>query len=308
MTLQQLEYIVAVDKYRHFVKAAESCGVTQSTLSSMIQKLEQELDVKLFDRNAHPVIPTLLGEQVITQARVVLFNASQLKEMVLSEKELETGEIRLGIIPTVAPYLIPSLIKFIHEKFPKVNIKISEARTSDIINHLSKAELDMAILATPIKNADILEIPLYYEKFVAYVSPFNKIHKLDSIETNHMPSDHLWVLHEGHCLRNQIFSICDIQSYFSSIYQAGSIDTLVKIVDENGGYTIIPELHIALLSENAKNNIRPLINPEPFREISLTIRHDYVRERMLNIVYECILQIIPEHMINSKLKKNAIKL
>lgn len=308
MTLQQLEYVVALDKHRHFVRAAESCGVTQSTLSSMIQKLEQELDVKLFDRNTHPVTPTLWGEQIIAQAKVILFNSSQLKEIILAEKEQASGEVRLGIIPTVAPYIVPLLIKNIQNNYPKVVLKISEARTSEIVRHIEKAELDMALLATPLNNINILEIPLYYEKFLAYVSPVDKLHKLNSIETHQLPSDHLWVLQEGHCLRNQVLNICESQSVFSSIYQAGSIDTLVKIVDENGGYTIIPELHTALLNESARKNVRPLVNPEPFREISLIIRHDYVRERLLNIVSDCLRQIIPENMIDTRLKRFAIKL
>jgi LysR family hydrogen peroxide-inducible transcriptional activator len=308
MTLQQMEYIVAVDKYRHFVKAAEACKVTQSTLSSMIQKLESELDVQIFDRNLHPTRPTQTGERIIARAKVILYKVSQINEMVLSEREQETGEIKFGVIPTVAPYILPKLFKVVHSDYPGVTLRVSEARTAAIIERLERAELDMALLATPLNNAELLEIPVYYEKFVAYVSPSEELYQQPEIETHHIPSDHLWVLQEGHCLRNQVMNICDLKSGYSAIYEAGSIDTLVKIVDENGGYTVIPELHVELLRDYQQSKIRPIVNPEPVREISLVVRRDYVRERLLNIVSECIQSIIPEHMIDSRLKKFAIRI
>jgi LysR family hydrogen peroxide-inducible transcriptional activator len=303
-----MEYIVAVDKYRHFVKAAKACGVTQSTLSSMIHKLEEELDVQIFDRDSHPVRPTLCGEKVISQAKILLFNAAQLRETVLSEKEQESGEVNMGVIPTVAPYILPRLFKTMHGSYPAVTLRVSEARAANIVQRLERAELDMALLTTPLGNASLLEIPVYYEKFVAYVSPSEPVFKLKEIDSHELPTEHLWVLQEGLCLRNQVLKICKSESGYSAIYEAGSIDTLVKIVDENGGYTIIPELHVALLRDDQQSQIRKIVNPEPVREISLVVRHDYVRERLLNIVAGCIRDIIPEHMVDSRLKKFAIKL
>ncbi len=308
MNLQQLEYIVAVDKYRHFVRAAESCKITQSTLSSLIQKLELELDTVIFDRNSHPVVPTSAGERIINQAKVVLYNASQLKEISLSEREQSTGEIIMGVIPTVAPYILPKLFSEIRESNPKIKLRVLEMRTAIIIEKLRRAEIDMAILATPLEQDDLLEVPLYYEKFVAYVSDKEPISAQERIELHKMPSKHLWVLQEGHCLRNQVFKFCEMKSDYSAIYEAGSIDTLVKIVDENGGYTVIPEMHIPLLSESQKLLIRPLVEPEPVREISVVIRQDYVRERMLNIIADTVKKIIPEQMLDTRLKKFAIKL
>lgn len=302
MTLQQLEYIVAVDKYRHFVKASQACGVTQSTLSSMIQKLETELDIQIFDRNCHPIQPTIPGKKVIGQAKVVLFNSQQLKEMTLSDREQSSGEIRLGVIPTVAPYILPKLFKNIHENHPAIQLRVMEARTAVIVSQLERAEFDVALLATPLNNDNLLEIPLYYEKFTAYVSPYEPLFNQSKIPSHQMPTDHLWVLQEGHCLRNQVLNICEHRSGYSAIYEAGSIDTLVKIVDENGGYTIIPELHVPLLRKCQQTQIRPLIDPEPVREISLVVRKDYVRERLLNILAEEIRQIIPEHMVDVHLK------
>lgn len=308
MTLQQLEYIVAVEKYRHFVKAAEVCGVTQPTLSSMIQKLEAELDLQIFDRNSHPVSPTTSGTNIIQQAKVILYHVSQLKEMVLSEKQMESGELRLGIIPTVAPYIIPGLFRVVHAKHPGVTLRVLEARTSVLEEKLERAEIDMALLSTPLKNDNLLEIPIYYEKFMAYVSPEDRLFKNDTIEMKILPTEDLWVLQEGHCLRNQVLSFCGCQSKNASVYETGSIATLVRIVDENGGYTVIPELHVALLSPEQKKCIRNIVEPEPVREISLVVRNDYVRERLLNIMAASIREIIPERMIDARLKKFAIKL
>ena len=166
----------------------------------------------------------------------------------------------------------------------------------------------MAILSTPLNNPDILEVPLYYEKFVAYVSPDEPVYQESVIPSQEMPLENLWVLEEGHCLLNQVFNFCNHHVHQSSVYEAGSIDTLVKIVDVNGGYTIIPELHVDLLSEKQKANLRDLVEPEAIREISLVVRHDYVREGMMNAVAESVKKVIPEHMLDARLKKFAIKL
>ena len=308
MTLQQLEYIVALDNHRHFVKAAESCHVTQSTLSMMIQKLEQELEINIFDRKMQPIAPTEIGRSLIDQAKVILYNAKQFKELALSEKQQESGKVTLGIIPTVAPYILPKLFNILQERNPNIQLHVKEITTAEIIKQLDKAEIDMALLATPLDNPNILEIPVYYERFFAYISPTEDLYQMKELEMNHIPMDHLWVLKEGHCLRNQVIRLCEFDSGFSSIYEAGSIDTLIKIVDTNGGYTIIPELHIDLLSEQQKANVRPIVNPEPNREISLVVRNDYVKERLLNVIAQNISDVIPENMLNERLKKFSIKL
>lgn len=308
MTLQQLEYIVALDKHRHFVKAAESCHVTQSTLSMMIQKLEQELEINIFDRKMQPIEPTEVGARLIDQAKVILYNTKQFKELALTEIQQESGKVTLGIIPTVAPYILPKLFNILQERNPNINLHVKEITTAEIINQLEKAEIDMALLATPLNNPNLLEIPIYYERFFGYVSPNESIYLFDELEMNHIPTDHLWVLKEGHCLRNQVIKLCEFDSGFSSIYEAGSIDTLVKIVDTNGGHTIIPELHVDLLSEKQKTHVRPIVNPEPNREISLVVRNDYVKERLLNVIAKNIADTIPENMLDERLKKFSIKL
>ncbi len=308
MTLQQLEYIVAVEKYRHFVKAAEVCGVTQPTLSTMIQKLEAELNAQIFDRNSHPVKLTASGENIVGQAKVILYHVAQLKEMVLDEKEMEAGELRLGIIPTVAPYIIPGLFRVVHAQYSGIKLRVVEARTAVLEEKLERAEIDMALLSTPLKNNNLLEIPIYYEKFLAYVSPESSLFDRETIDMKQLPTEDLWVLQEGHCLRNQVLSFCGCATKNASVYETGSIATLVRIVDENGGYTVIPELHIDMLSGEQQSRIRKIVNPEPVREVSIAVRSDYVRERLLNIMAASIREIIPETMVDPRLKKFAIKL
>lgn len=308
MTLQQLEYVLALEKTRHFVRAAEMCGVTQPTLSAMIQKLEDELDCKIFDRSRQPIEVTEIGNQIIRQAQVIIYQANQLKETVKNEKDTLSGSLNLAIIPTIAPYLLPQFISAFKKAHPTILLKVSEMHTSTIIEKLRVAEIDMAILSTPLDDPKILEVPLYYERFIAYISPNEPIYERTELSATDMPLDKLWVLEEGHCLRNQVFNFCNDKPIQNSTYEAGSIGTLVKIVDVNGGYTVIPELHIDLLAEEQRKNLREIVHPEATREISVVIRHDFVREGILNAVAECIKQIIPSHMLDSRLKKFAIRL
>lgn len=264
--------------------------------------------MKIFDRTSHPVKPTAIGEKIINQAKVALYNISQLKEMALSEKSSAVGLVNIGVIPTVAPYVLPKLFSFMQEKTTGIELRVSEMRTSVIVDKLKKAELDMAILATPLEEEELLEIPLYYEKFIAYVSPSEGLYSCTEVDSKSMPADRLWVLQEGHCMRSQVFNFCHLQNAFSTVYEAGSIDTLVRIVDANGGYTVIPELHVPLLTDAQRENLRPFVSPAPVREISLVIRNDYVRERLINEIVKAVKNVIPDGMIDSRLKKFAVKL
>lgn len=303
-----MEYIVALDNYRHFVKAAEACGITQSTLSSMIQKLELELGVTLFDRKAHPLKPTEVGEEVIRQAKVVLYNTSQLQELVVSKKGEATGELRLGIASTIAPYILPKLFKFLSKHHPGIHLFVEEARVDDLTAKLERAELDVALMATPVVGEELLEIPLFKEKFFAYVSPKESMYHDKTIETMTLTSENVWVLRESYCPRSGALPFCQCNTCRNAVYEAGSIETLLKVVDENGGYSIIPELHVPLLCEEQKKNVRPLQNPEPARIVAFIIRQDFVRERMLNILLDAVKSIVPREMIHPRLHKFPIKL
>ena len=308
MTLQQLEYILAVDRTRHFARAAAQCHVTQPTLSMMIQKLEDELSIKIFDRTVHPVEPTEIGRKVLEKAKRVLFQANQLKESIENEKQGLSGVLNLAVIPTVAPYVLPSFFPAFTQHYPDVVLNVSEMMTGHVLERLQRGELDMALMATPLNEDALLEIPLYYEKFCAYIAPNEPFYQWESLSPSTMPEQDMWVLEEGHCLRNQVFNFCVHKALRKHHYEAGTIDTLVRIVDANGGYTILPELHKPFLNETQLLNVRPIVEPEAVREISLVIHQDFVRERMLNAVADTIKGIIPPHMLDARLKKFAIKL
>lgn len=307
MTLQQLEYIVAVNRFRHFVTASEECGVTQPTLSAMIQKLEDELDVRIFDRTKHPIEPTKVGEKIIRQAEITLNESKRIKELVASEVNILSGGLKIGVIPTVAPYIIPSFIQEFCASYPTVEVSISEMRTALVVQQLENATLDMAFMSTPLKNTELLEIPIYYEKFVAYFSPTHPL-KDQELHASDMPSEHLWVLQEGHCIRNQVFSFCASKITGNHTYEAGSIDNLVRIVDKNGGYTVIPEMHLPFLTDSQLTNVRQIVSPPPVREISIVIRKDYIRERMINAVADSLKKFIPPSMLDERLRKFTIRL
>lgn len=308
MTLQQMEYIVAVDKYRHFAKAAESCGISQSTLSSLVQKLEIELDVTIFDRNSHPVKPTAIGEEIISRAKLLLFNAAQVKELVATRKGESVGKVSLGITSTVAPYLLPKMLKYLSVNHPDIELHVEEARVSTLVLQLERGELDIALLATPLNNDELLEIRVYQEHLMAYVSPNEPIYNNLDLQIDRLPVESVWVLREGYCPNRGVFPFCNYRTGRQAVYEAGSVETLIKIVDENGGYAIIPELHVPLLRKCQQANVRVLTNPEPNREIAFVIHRNFVRERLLNILADTIRTVIPPAMINKRLKKFSITL
>lgn len=308
MTLQQMEYIVALDKYRHFVLAAESCGVTQPTLSALIQKLEEELDVKIFNRDRKQVTPTDIGEKIIRQARTALNEAYRIREVVADETSTTNGNLRIGILPTIAPYLVPDLIHHFRKSFPNVNLYIDEKENESLVKDLELGNIDMAITTLPESSKGLLEIPVYIERFVAYFS--EKCSKAQQfISKGEIPAEQIWILKEGHCLPHSGLNLCKNGQFGNHIYQAGSIETLIRIVDKNGGYTIIPELHLRFLNDKQKEKVLPLqVNPPAQRQVSLLVKEDFVRERMMQAVLNVLQQIIPEEMMDNRIKKHAVRL
>lgn len=314
MTLQQLEYILAVNKYRHFIKAAEACGITQSTLSLMIHKLEEELDIVIFDRNAHPIVPTLAGEEVLKQAQVVVYNARQLKELTLNERKRIGGDLHIGITPTIAPYVVPKLFSYVRQYYPDIRLCPSELHRRALVSRLKSAEIDMAIMSMPEKDDQLLEIPLYYETFVAYVSPTDPLFQEEEICYQTLPRERFWVLHDEisfkHQVNNSEYSPNPGESAGNALgnYESGSLVTLMTLVDELGGFTALPELHIQHLTSFRRKRIRPITSPAPVRTVSLFVRRDYVRETQLNVVADAIKTIIPTNMLDERLKKFRIRL
>ena len=307
MTLQQLRYIIAIDQYRHFGKAAEACGLTQSTLSLMVKKLEEELDILLFDRVAHPVAPTDTGRKVIDQAKVAIYNVEQIPMITRSEKELLSGPLRIALISTVAPVLIPGLFKYIGQKYPAIALQTEEMLTATIKDKLRKAEVDMGILAVPVNDADFLEIPLYHESFLAYVSPDNPAYTQESIKARTMQDRGVWIIRGG-LRRLDPSDVKEGRFTYEQFFEGGRVGTLIQVVNDNGGITIIPETHSKLILYSQQNCLRPIVDPVPGRTVSLVIRNDYIHEAKLNAVVDAVRQIIPGTMLESPVRKGYIKL
>ncbi|TDG37611.1 hydrogen peroxide-inducible genes activator [Pedobacter changchengzhani] len=308
MTLVQLEYIVAVDTYRNFVQAAEKCFVTQPTLSMQVQKLEELLSVKIFDRSRQPVTPTEIGLEIIAQARIILQESGKIHELINNQQQDVVGELRIGVIPTIAPYLLPAVISAMLKNYPDLKLLIWEYTTEDIVHHLKTGVLDCGILATPLIDASINEMPLYYENFVSYISKSSKLYKKKAIDADDLDDENIWLLNEGHCMRNQVLNICRStkNNRMQGLeYNTGSVETLVRMVDLNGGATLLPELAIADLSAKQIGKIRTFKSPEPVREISLVTHKNFIKKRMLNALKEEILNIIPKNMKQRK-KKDVI--
>ncbi|MDR0394415.1 MAG: LysR family transcriptional regulator [Tannerella sp.] len=310
MTIQQLEYIIAVDNYRHFAKAAEACYVTQPTLSMMIQKLEDELDVKVFDRMVQPVAPTEIGEKIIKQAHTSIFHFNQIKELVNNEKDILIGNFKLGVIPTIASYLVPELLRFINQSEIEINLLMQEIPTYVIVENVLNGKIDGGLAATPLKNPHLVEIPIYYEKFYAYLSPEDEFFDQEEIDLKDIDIRHVWLLNDIHCLRGQVETLCkkkkEDDQHKTANYESGSLDTLINIVDYNGGLTIIPEMTAMGLPEEKQNNLRKIKGDVSVREISLVVSRDFVRQKMAGAIVDMIKGAVPKSMLNPELKKFVI--
>ncbi len=304
MTLTQLEYIAALDTHRHFVVAAEKCFVTQPTLSMQIQKLEDELGIKLFDRTRQPVIPTEIGKEVIAQARIILQQATALKELVTQQKNTLNGELKVGIIPTLAPYLLPLLFQHVTEKYPQINFQVKETVTEEIISELKNNRLDCAIVVSPLNDNAITEDVLFYEELFVYVSPKNALYNKKYILPTDIDPSQLWLLEEGHCFRSQVLNLCELRkaSSFNFKYETGSIETLKRMVEKNNGITVLPELAVAELSKQQLNLVKKLKEPGPVREVSLVTHRNQLKSNLIKILRDEVLKIVPKKMqqLNNK--------
>jgi LysR family hydrogen peroxide-inducible transcriptional activator len=313
MNIQQLEYILAVDAFRHFAKAAEACHVTQPTLSMMIQKMEEELEVRIFDRSKHPVEPTPLGQQIIQQARTTLNHFNQIRELVENEHNVVKGCFKMGIIPTIASYLVPAMLEQQQKDDRETELVLKEATTANLVREILNGTLDGGILAGPLHHPELTEYPVYYEKFYAYVSPLDDLHKEKTIDLEQIDINEVWLLENVHCLRGQIERLCQMKKRIppenaAIKYESGSIETLIHVVDCNPGITIIPEMHAMGLSEEKQENLRSLKNTTAVREVSLVVRGDYVRKTLLDRVLGIIRKSVPKSMQNPELKAFVVDL
>lgn len=290
MTLQQLEYVVTLDTHRHFVTAANKCFVTQPTITLQLKKLEDEIGVQIFDRSKSPFEPTPMGESIILKARSIIAEVKQLKESINDERNNLEGSYRVGIIPTISPYIIPQFTGGFTKNYPDTVLDIEEMQSENIIEALEKNEVDIGVLVTPIGHNSMREIPLYHEPFVYYGDKSNMDKAISHKEVENREG--LWLLNSGHCFRNQVLNICNASSNKNNInFKSGSIETIMKMVDNYGGFTLIPEL----ASKNAFiEKTRFFQEPQPVREVSLVVHKGFVKESLLNAIRKEILAIIPE--------------
>lgn len=307
MTLQQLEYIVAVDTFRHFGKAAGHCFVTQPSLSMQIQKLEAELKVTIFSRNTYPAIATEIGSIIIDQAKRILAEAGAMQELIQHQKKVVAGHIKLGIIPTLAPYLLPLFLHSFIKKYPDVKISISELTTEKIIKRLKNGSLDAGILATPLNETGLMEEVLFYEEFVAYVSKKEKLFSKKYLLPGDIDVNKLWLLEEGHCLRNQVMNFCALQKtaafekHFD--YETGSIETLKRFVELNQGITLLPELATLDMSSSKKQMLRYFKSPAPVREVSMVTLKSFVKRKLIEMIKIDIMANLPSSFKKKKMQR-----
>lgn len=309
MTLQQLRYAVAIDSHHSFAGAAEALGVTQPTLSGMVGKLEEELDVRLFERTSRKVTTTALGEKIISRARKVLMAAGRINEIVSESKGGIAGELRIAVGPSIAPYILPDFIRIYMEDYPGVRLQVEEMRPEAMIQALKNSSIDAGIATTGHLCRGVFEIPLYTERFYVYLSESCR-RRLPVFRPQDLEHEHLWVMKEVQCLRESAFSFCKArEGGRRHVYEAGNIETLIRIVDANGGYTIIPAMHLPMLSERQKENVRSIDGDHlSMRKVSMYIREDYVRERMLNTVTDTLKRFLPEGMMENAVMKYGIRL
>ena len=299
---------MAVYRFKHFAKAAEHCNVTQPTLSSMVQKLEDELGIKIFDRRKQPIKPTPSGLLIIEKAWNVLLRARQLKEVVDEQKNTLTGTFNIGVLPTIAPYLIPRFLPKMMNDYPEMDIRVTEMQTEEMRRALKRGDIDAGILAMIEGLEDFECSHLFYEKFFVYIAKDEKLFNNKAIRTIDLSGEYLWLLDEGHCFRDQLVKFCQLKSAARSkkAYNLGSIETFMRIVESGKGVTFIPELALLQLSEEQKELVRPFAHPIPTREVVLATPKNFIRKTLQELFVQTIQEAIPSEMLNLKKSQEAI--
>jgi LysR family hydrogen peroxide-inducible transcriptional activator len=310
MTITQLEYIAAVAAYGQFAVAADKCFVTQPTLSMQIQKLEKELGVIIFDRSRQPIVPTDIGHVIIQQARVILNDASDIKEIVKNYRNIVSGDLRIGVIPTVAPYLMPLFLDSFSGKYPNISLQIEELLTMQIVDKIKSGLLDLGIVSTPLGENGILEIPILYDTFVIYLSRNHPLCSRKTLSIKDVDINDIWLLTEGYCFRNQIVNLCETTRQKEKLsrfrYKTGSLETIIKLMKKQGGVTILPSIALLDMSEQEKKFIREFNAPKPRREISIIMKKGFYKTKMIELLKDEILANLPAHL-RTKSRGNVIE-
>lgn len=300
-TLSQLEYIIAVDRYRHFGRAASACHVSQPSLSMQVQKVEEELGLTLFDRLKKPIIPTERGQKFIEQAKVVIRESQKLESLSKQKHGALSGNFNLAVIPTLAPYLLPLFLEPFSLKYPEVKLGIDELKTETILSKLHSGDIDAALLATPLEDSSLRERVLFYEPFYLFVSPANKISQAKQLVSDDLQASEMWLLEEGHCLKEQITKFCSIArdaTAFQNIrFQGGSLETLRYLIRKSHGYTLVPHLFVnSLVAKERREWVKPFSGAAPCREISLVARRGHWKTEIISAVENIIRESLPKDL------------
>ncbi|MFK5879763.1 MAG: LysR substrate-binding domain-containing protein [Flavobacteriaceae bacterium] len=295
MTITQLKYVIAVAEHQNFTVASEHCFVTQPTLSMQIQKLEDELDIQIFNRRKKPIQLTAVGEKIVEQAKTIVNESNRIHDIVDQQKGYIGGEFKLGIIPTVMPTLLPMFLKTFVKKYPKVNLVIEELTTEDIVKKLSDGHIDAALAATPLENEAIKERVLYYEPFVAFIPENHRLHSQKEINSSDLELEDILLLEDGHCFKSSIINICnsfkkDTSSHFH--LESGSFNTLIKLSKENMGMTLLPYLHTMDLSKDDQKYLRQFTAPTPAREVSLIFHKSQLKMQLIEALKGVIDSVV----------------
>ncbi|SFD19803.1 LysR substrate-binding domain-containing protein [Algibacter pectinivorans] len=295
MTITQLYYVLAVAENQNFTKAAEKCFVTQPTLSMQIQKLEDQLDVLIFDRSKKPIELTDVGKKIVTQARNIVNESYRIQDIVDQQKGFIGGEFKIGIIPTVMPTLLPMFLRNFIKKHPKVKLKIEELTTEEIMARIKDGHLDAAIAATPLEDENIKERVLYFEPFVNYIPKNHRLHKNKTIDIADLDVDDMLLLEDGHCFRDGVINLCKVfKSQTEETFQleSGSIETLIRLSNEGLGMTLLPYLHTLEISEKEKENLRYFNEPTPAREVSLIYHKSGLKMQIIEALQDVISGVV----------------
>ena len=295
ITITQLKYVLAVAEHKNFTLAADKCFVTQPTLSMQIQKIEEELNIQIFDRTKKPIQLTDIGQKIVNQAKNIVNEADRIQDIVEQQKGFIGGEFRLGIIPTIMPTLLPMFLNNFIKKYPKVKLIIEELNTDEIITKLNNGHLDAAIAATPLEEEKIKEIVLYFEPFVAYIPESHQHYQKQEIEVTDLNLDEILLLQDGHCFRDGILNLCKNNSRNEINHfqiESGSFETLIKLADEGLGTTLLPYLHTLDLKDSDKTKLRHFKEPKPAREVSLIFPKSELKIHIIDALRSTIAGVI----------------
>lgn len=311
MTLTQLNYILAVDRCRNFAQAAKECFVTQPTLSMQVQKLEDYLQIIIFDRSKMPVEPTPMGKKVLEYARKVMQGANELEELSKSLRGEVRGEFILGVIPTLAPYILPLFVqKFVNE-FPEVELKIYEYQTEEIIRFLKEGKIDGAIVAAPLEIKELHEEHLFFEPFKIFLSPSHELLKKKSVDEKDLDIREAWLLKEGHCLRAQALQLCQFTKNAGAkhlYFEAGSLETLVNMVKSSTGFTVLPYLAIQTMNSADQKLLRDFKNHLPVRDICFVTGPLSMKKSVEKALVKSILKNIPKEIKKDSAKAEVVSI